>query len=129
MRATIAGAATLVSLLIQQATAKIDYGVANYANGNKDHAIWVDGEDACQYTYIGNAFTNPCQFNDGIFILPNETDYQLTGCNATDISASMLTEVDTTNAWPAKFDDWYGAASGCENQYGGYYVDQWWSFA
>ncbi|KAK3680247.1 hypothetical protein LTR78_000625 [Recurvomyces mirabilis] len=125
MRATHASVASLASLLIQLATAKIHYGIANYANGNKDHATWVDGEDACQYTYIGNAFTNPCDFNDRIFFLPNGTDCQLTGCNDIDISASTLTEVDTTNAWPAKFDDWYNAASGCEDQYGGYYVDQW----
>lgn len=49
---------TIIALLaaaafVGQAAATINKGVAHYTDGHSDQAVWIDGEDACDYVYMG----------------------------------------------------------------------------
>lgn len=45
--------AILAAAFAGQAAATINLGLAHYSDGHSDQAIWIDGEDACDYVYMG----------------------------------------------------------------------------
>lgn len=58
--------------LIKQVTATICTGTSTFTSGNLKgtsyDVAWIDGEDACRWTFIANANDNPCGRE---FTLPN----------------------------------------------------------
>ncbi|KAF1969791.1 hypothetical protein BU23DRAFT_571316 [Bimuria novae-zelandiae CBS 107.79] len=69
--------AALTTFLLGTSTATIILGNAKYSNGNKDTAVWIQGEDPCAYTFLGHG--SPCDF--GPFALPNGSTYRFAGCD------------------------------------------------
>jgi hypothetical protein len=72
-------AAIFGAIMAMTASAKLNYGIAQYDDGHADHAIWVDGENLCNYVFLGSNSDNPCFYNNGYFTLDG-TSYRLTGC-------------------------------------------------
>jgi hypothetical protein len=71
--------AILSAMIAKTAFAGFNYGVATYDDGHQDHAIWVNGENQCNYAYLGPENEDPCSFNGGFFSLDRIT-YRVTGC-------------------------------------------------
>jgi hypothetical protein len=77
--------ALINAILAAPALATINFGKAVYnTDGHVDNAIWIDGQDACAYVYMGPDGQNPCQFNGGYFTAQNGIGYQIVGCGGND---------------------------------------------
>lgn len=67
--------------LAEHAMATICTGTSTFTSGNLKgtsyDAAWIDGEDACQWTFVANANDNPCGRK---FTLPNGYTYYLGDC-------------------------------------------------
>jgi hypothetical protein len=55
MKFTSTTVAILSAMMAKTAfAANFNYGVATYDDGHQDHAIWVNGESACNYAFLGS---------------------------------------------------------------------------
>lgn len=105
--------------------ATINYGKAHYNDGHVDNAIWIDGQDACTYVYLGPDGQNPCTYNSGWFQAQNGYTYRLVGCGGSGFG--LLNSDGSINSF-AHSNPYSKAGNGCSSSNGGYYVDQQWSF-
>ena len=106
------------------ASATIRKGTAHYDSGNQDQAVWIEGADPCQYTYMGPATDNLCEYNGGQFTATNGYTYRFVGCGGNNFS---LLNSDSTPNSKGKSDS-FRAASNCNNNQGHYYVQAEWKF-
>ncbi|EUC36332.1 hypothetical protein COCCADRAFT_2633 [Bipolaris zeicola 26-R-13] len=67
------------TLLTTLTSATIILGHANYNDGHKDTAVWIQGQDACAYTYMGH--DSPCAYNGGNFVASNTFHYRIVNCD------------------------------------------------
>ncbi|KAG9952565.1 hypothetical protein KCU85_g1947, partial [Aureobasidium melanogenum] len=69
--------------LIKQVTATICTGTSTFTSGNLKgtsyDVAWIDGEDACRWTFIANANDNPCG-RDYNHIAVYNPDYEKDDC-------------------------------------------------
>jgi hypothetical protein len=125
MKTSTISLSLISAFLAVPALAKIDYGKAYYNDGHVDNAIWIDGESACTYVYMGPDGQNPCTYNGGWFQAQNGFKYQLVGCGGSDFR--LLNSDGSLNNY-ARSDPYNNACSGGSNGNGQYHVDQQWSF-
>jgi hypothetical protein len=124
MKFTSTTVAILSAMIVKTAFARINYGFATYSKDNhQDHAIWIDGEDACHYVYLGPISENPCSYNDGCFTLSGD-DYKMSGCGTEsfkiDYAAADLVALPTY--------DLQTPISGCSNSDQAFTVEAQWYF-
>lgn len=117
----LAHIATMTAFLASTSLARLNYGKAYYDSGKADNAIWISGENACQYTYLGADGTNPCSYNGGRFTASNGYSYQLKNCGGSNFE--LLNSDGSLNA-VATTDGHSNDGSGCNNQYGAYHVSR-----
>lgn len=67
-----------VAQAVTNTTFGFGFGYANYTT-HSNNAVWVYGENSCDYTYMGIESVTECEFRDGWFELGGEW-YQFTGC-------------------------------------------------
>jgi hypothetical protein len=120
--------ALLGAFMAQQALATFNYGYATYNDGHKDNAIWVDGENQCDYAYLGHTNESPCSYNGGWFEL-NNIWYDMVGCS-TDQGCSGTFCVQNSDGSENACATYYPAPTlgPCYNSYGTFYVTQIWQF-
>lgn len=63
--------AVLTAALAGHAAAAIAKGVAYYTDGHSDQAVWLYGDSACDYVYMGPSDDDICAWNDGWFTAQN----------------------------------------------------------
>jgi hypothetical protein len=120
MKFTSTTVAILSAMIAKTAFAgNFNYGVATYDDGHQDHAIWVNGENACNYAYLGPDNENPCSFNGGWFTL-DEVTYRLTGCGG---SSFCILNADGSGNSCAQ-NGFENPIGGCSNSFGSYSVQQ-----
>jgi hypothetical protein len=112
-----------LALMLGQCLATINIGVAHYNNdaNHQDHAAWIDGQDACQYAFLGPNSQNPCEFNGGFFTLSNGVQFRLTGCGSDNF---CITNADGSLNSCGRDNRFPNAGRGCVNSFGQYSVDQ-----
>jgi hypothetical protein len=116
----------LTALLAAPTFAKqINFGKARYDDGHVDNAIWIDGQNACNYVYLGPQNVSPCLYNNGgEFWLPDGYGYYLASCEA----IITLDNADRS-VFGQGFQNGYSyAGHDCGNSHGQFHVDQEWSF-
>ena len=120
MKFTTTTVAVLTAMLARTAFAgNFNYGVATYDDGHQDHAIWVNGESACKYAYLGPNNEDPCKFNGGHFSLDGRS-YKVTGCGG---SSFCILNSDGSGNSCAEFVP-EAPIGGCSNNFGSYEVQQ-----
>jgi hypothetical protein len=118
--------ATLLAALVAPAIAAIDFGIAYYTDGHQDNAIWIDGENPCDYVYLGSHTTqNPCKYNGGHFKAQNGFSYRMHGCGG---DAFELFDANGDFNSKARFSPFTNAGTGCNGKAGKFHVDQQWQF-
>lgn len=117
--------AVLAAAFAGQTLATINKGVAYYTDGHSDQAVWIDGEDACDYVYMGPASDDLCDWNDGWFTAQNGYTYRFTGCGSSNF---CLLNSDSSLNSCAHENSYSHAGNGCNGQAGSFYVNQEWSF-
>lgn len=123
--ATALGAAG-VAQAVTNTTFGFGHGVANYTDGHADNAVWVFGENSCEYIYEGIFQTTMCDFNDGWF----ESDgdwYQFTGCG-TGIGNFCLWNEDHSQVSCPTWNRKNPQASGCSNNHGDFFTTRYFIF-
>jgi hypothetical protein len=113
------------AFLAVPAFATINTGTAYYNDGHSDNAVWIDGDSACDYVYLGPASSNPCNYNGGWFKAQNGVTYRLVGCGG---DGFALDNADGTLNGKGHFNTYNNAGSGCHGQAGDFHVDQHWQF-
>jgi hypothetical protein len=120
MKFTSTTVAILSAMIAKTAFAgNFNYGVATYDDGHQDHAIWVNGENACNYEFLGPNSESPCSYNGGWFTL-DEVTYELTGCGG---SSFCILNADGSGNSCAEYEP-ENPIGGCSNDYGSYNVQQ-----
>ncbi|KAJ0120419.1 hypothetical protein J7T55_015146 [Diaporthe amygdali] len=113
--------------LAQTTTLGIGHGVANYTDGHADNAVWVLGDDPCDYIYMGVYGEDMCELNDGWFTAPDGCSYHFTGCG-TGIGNFCLSNADGSIKSCPDWNREIHAAEGCSGPAGSYYVDRYFIF-
>ena len=119
MKFTSTTVAILSALIAKTAFAgNFNYGFAIYTD-HYDLAIWLNGEDACNYTYLGPIDENPCSYNDGCFKLW-EVDYKMVGCG----TSNFCIENPDGSQNSCAVHGLENPIPGCKNEYGDFSVWQ-----
>lgn len=63
--------AVLAAAFAGQAAASIAKGTAYYSDGHSDQAVWLYGDSACDYVYMGPSDDDICAYNGGWFTAQN----------------------------------------------------------
>ncbi|KAH0151582.1 hypothetical protein KCU67_g10195, partial [Aureobasidium melanogenum] len=120
---TILAIATLA--LTKRVTATICTGTSTFTSGNLKgtsyDVAWIDGEDACQWTFVANANDNPCGRK---FTLPNGYTYYLGDCG--DASFALYNGDGSYNHIAVYNPDY--EKDDCVNNNGQYKVVKTWQF-
>jgi hypothetical protein len=116
-----ASTSALFFTFLAPSLATIQIGVAHYNNdaNHQDHAAWIDGQDACQYAFLGPNSQNPCDFNGGFFTLSNGVQFRLTGCGSNNF---CILDADGSVNSCGRADRFPNAGIGCVNSFGQYSV-------
>jgi hypothetical protein len=109
----------------QPVVATIAKGVAHYADGHSDQAVWIDGQSACDYTFMGPSNGNLCTYNNGVFTASNGYTYRFTGCGGSNFC--LLNSDSSVNSCARK-SQLSNIGRGCNNDYGSFHVDREWLF-
>ncbi|KKY36244.1 hypothetical protein UCDDA912_g03788 [Diaporthe ampelina] len=124
---TAALGAASVAQAVTNTTFGFGHGVANYTDGHADNALWVNGEDACDYIYLGVFLETMCDFRGGWFEAPDGSWYQFTGCG-TGIGNFCLHNEDHTLISCPTWSRYPHVGDGCSNEHGDYFVDRYFIF-
>lgn len=123
LTAVLAGASAA-----QNYTFGFGHGIANYTSGRADNALWVEGEDACNYIYLGVYGESMCEFNDGWFTAPDGCEYQFTGCGTGLGNFCLSNEDGSLKSCPLVWNRNDREGDGCSNEDGSYWVDRYFIF-
>lgn len=115
----------LLTLLAVPTLATINKGVAYYTDGHSDQAVWIDGDDACDYVYMGPSNDNICTYNSGWFTAQNTYEYRFTGCGGGNF---CLLNSDSSLNSCGHYAPQSRAGNGCYGNAGSFYVDREWQF-
>lgn len=115
-----------VAQAVTNTTFGFGHGVANFTDGHADNAVWVFGENACDYTYLGTFLKTQCDFNDGWFESRGEW-YQFTGCG-TGIGNFCLWNEDHSKVSCPTWNRKEPQISGCSNDHGDFFVNRYFIF-
>ena len=126
---TLLSAVFTLASLAQAAntTLGIGHGIANYTDGHVNNAVWVLGDNPCDYIYMGVYLEDMCDINDGWFTTHDGRSYQFTGCG-TGTGTFCLSNADGTIKSCPDWDREIHAAAGCLDWAGSYYVDRYFIF-
>ncbi|KAI3392051.1 hypothetical protein diail_6306 [Diaporthe ilicicola] len=123
---TVLGVASLAQAT--NVTLGFGHGVANYTDGHVNNAVWVLGEDACDYIYMDTYLEDMCSYNDGWFTTDDGCSYQFTGCG-TGLGNFCLSNADgSIKSCPLEWNRLDNAGYGCSDSAGSYHVDRFFIF-
>jgi hypothetical protein len=116
----------IAALLAAPTFAKqVNFGKARYDDGHVDNAIWIDGQNACNYVYLGPQNVSPCFYNNGaMFKLSDGYGYFLDSCQ----NGITLDNADHSIFGQGFYNPYNSAGHDCGNSHGQFHVDQEWSF-
>ncbi|KAH8757193.1 hypothetical protein F5883DRAFT_648969 [Diaporthe sp. PMI_573] len=115
-----------VAQAVTNATFGFGFGYANFTDGHSDNAVWVYGENACDYTYMGIEQVTECDFNGGWFESRGDW-YQFTGCGR-GIGNFCLWNEDHSKVSCPTWNIKIPQAQGCSNDHGDYFMMRYFIF-